>query len=498
MRDPIKVYDARWEVSEFNDLEVVRLFEASLAYGEEQNVNHIVLTRDARLGCARVLELAVKTAMRMGFKISLLTDPVSTPMSYFVALKTSVDYPGTMGLTITASHNPSNYIGVKFTIPTVHAIGYDCGPMGGLKRIGEIYHSDQEINFKSGGSLKIINHPAKEYINYSFKTAGLKPGDLKGLNVVLDAFHGSAGPEVYQALTNAGVKVTALRLIPNGEFPTGSPNPTSQNKMDEAVTLAAKINADVVIGLDGDGDRIVFGDSRGILNAGFATIPILRALLKAYTLNDTPAVLYDSKVNPIALAEWGKLNVKPVLFRNGHSQIKDFMVQSKALAAAEESGHYYHRLTYKDLVIAAENSILTILLFLKELKHNPGLMDGLWEKQKQVFTTGEFNYQFTNDENRDKALNATIDFFKRDGAATATQSDSGEDLQGTVIYKGVDIFDGKVLLAEGWYSGYLRIATNEKGVVRSYLSLADPTSGKELEKKVREILSVEYKGVEIE
>ena len=38
-------------------------------------------------------------------------------------------------------------------------------------------------------------------------------------------------------------------------------------------------------------------------------------------------VLYDPKVNPLALAEWGKLGVAPVLFRNGHSQIKDYMTQ---------------------------------------------------------------------------------------------------------------------------------------------------------------------------
>ena len=38
-------------------------------------------------------------------------------------------------------------------------------------------------------------------------------------------------------------------------------------------------------------------------------------------------VLFDPKVNPLALAEWGKLGVSPVLFRNGHSQIKDYMRQ---------------------------------------------------------------------------------------------------------------------------------------------------------------------------
>lgn len=100
---------------------------------------------------------------------------------------------------------------------------------------------------------------------------------LKGMKVVLDAYHGSAGPEIYRALELAGAQVHALRLIPDGTFPTGSPNPTSQGKMDGAVALCKKIKGDVVIGVDGDGDRMVFGDKRGILTAGFVTVPVLKS-----------------------------------------------------------------------------------------------------------------------------------------------------------------------------------------------------------------------------
>ena len=74
------------------------------------------------------------------------------------------------------------------------------------------------------------------------------------------ALNGSAGPELLKALTETGVKVIPQRIVPNGYFPTGSPNPTSQNKMNKAIEIANEHNADVVICMDGDGDRIVFGD----------------------------------------------------------------------------------------------------------------------------------------------------------------------------------------------------------------------------------------------
>ena len=312
--------------------------------------------------------------------------------------------------------------------------------------------------------------------------------------MVLDAFHGSAGPELWHALTKAGVRVVPLRLVPNGEFPTGSPNPTSQGKLDRAIQLAAEENADVVLGIDGDGDRVVFGDRRGILAAGFVTVPILRTLLEEGKLSTGAKVLYDPKVNPLALAEWGRLGVEPVLFRNGHSQIKDYMTQIGALAGAEESGHYYHELRYQNLKISGENSIVTILLFLKAVKQSPGLMQQLWKLQDQVFTTGEFNYEFADDTVRDQALAAAIAQFEADGATTQSATADGIDLEGTVVNRGVQLGAGSVALADRWYSGYFRVATNEKGVVRSYLSTGDATFGRELERRTRDLLEQQFAG----
>jgi len=491
--DPIKVYDARWEVTEFTDAQVTRLFEATLLYARELGVDTIVLTRDTRLGGARVLEIGLNTALTAGFRVRVRMEPVSTPQGYFAALWTTREYAGTMGLGITASHNPKQYIGVKFVVPTVAAIGYDCGPQGGLTRIRALYHSDQKLLPSGTGSLTLLDL-TREYIDYSLAAAGIKPGELKGLRVVLDAFHGSAGSEIYQALTRAGVHVETLRLVPNGEFPTGSPNPTSQGKMKDAVALAAARDCQAVLGVDGDGDRIVFGDRRGILTAGFAFVPILQTCLRANSAAVGVPVLYDPKVSPLALAEWGKLGAKPVLFRNGHSQIKDYMTQIGALAAAEESGHYYHQLTLNSLRISGENSIITILLFLGALHKDPQLMTQLWQMQDQVFTTGEFNYQFADDTIRDAAMAAVVGHFVQDGAKTQTTTDDGVDLEGTCINKGVVLEPGKVQLSPHWYSAYMRVATNEKGVVRSYFSTGETGWGKQVEATVRGILEQQFQG----
>lgn len=498
MRDPIKTYDARWEVSEFSDTEVRRLFDASLGYARLLGADTIVLTRDARLGCARVLEIGTEAAVSAGFRVLACFDAVSTPLSYFVAMQASADFPGTMGLSVTASHNPGHYIGIKYTAPGVESIGYDCGPLKGLTKVKELYHSASFISGKKeGGKLQIISNPAEDYIRYTMELANVRQGDLEGLKIVLDTFNGSAGPELYRALTKCGAVVHPLRLVPNGEFPTGSPNPTSAGKMDSAVALAKKINADIVIGIDGDGDRIVFGDQEGIFSAGFVMIPILKTIL-GNTGTERQKILYDPKVNPLALAKWAETGAEPVLYRNGHSQIKGYMKETGAIGGAEESGHFYHRLPAGNLQVAGENSLYTILLFLQAVMQQKNILLQVREMQNKIFTSGEFNFHFPDNLVRDRALNRVISLFREGKATLATKSASGIDLEGTVIYKGVTASEGAISIDTDWYSAYIRTATNEKGIVRSYVSASNTEIGEKITSKIIAVLKDEFKGVETE
>jgi phosphomannomutase len=488
--DPIKVYDARWETDEFTPLEIQRFIEAVLIYAYKLGVDTMTIARDARLGSGSVMAMAVECAVKAGFTVFLCADPISTPQSYFLSFQVSKDRPKTMGLTITASHNPANYVGLKVVVPGVQAIGLNCGPAGGFSKIREIYHGTESLKFGAEGKLTLVD-PTEGYLRFSMQAAGIENDELAGMRIVLDTFNGSAGPELHRALQRAGVSVLPLRLVPDGTFPTGSPNPTSKNKMEKAVQLAGKTGAQLVIGTDGDGDRLVFGNARGIMNAGFASIPILRKLLSdgsgsGTVSSESRKIIYDPKVNPLALVEWAKLDIKPILFGNGHSQIKEYMRRIGALAAVEESGHYYHSLTADGLTFFAENSLVTILLLAKALKEDPDLMGNMWALQDRVFTTGEINYQMADDRTRDRALQAVLQYFKEDQAVLVSETEEGIDLLGTVVSKGVDLGAGK--LESDWYNGYLRVATNEKSVLRVYLSAGVFDLGMQIEKRIRDIL----------
>ena len=79
-----------------------------------------------------------------------------------------------------------------------------------------------------------------------------------------------------------------------------------------------------------------------------------------------------------------------------------------------------------------------------------------------------------------------------------THSENGDDLEGTVVYKGVEHDQGKIKLQDDWYAAYVRTATNEKGVVRSYISGCSIESGEKLQNKIVRLLTDRFGGKEIE
>ena len=497
-KTPLKVYDARWEVGEFSRSEVEKLFLASCVYGRELDIDTVVIARDVRLGCSEVLDIAVETAMNSGYDVYLCQNPISTPQSYYNTFRITEHHPQTMGWTITASHNPGSYIGVKFVTNPVRAVGMESGPSGGLTRIQHLYDTDlnnEIIGNQSQGSLHLINY-TQDYILDSLKWADVTDRSLEGMTIVLDALNGSAGTELFMGLEKAGVEIIPLRIIPDGYFPTGAPNPTSDGKLDKAIEIARKRKNCIVIGLDGDGDRIVFGDGEGLFSTGTSMIPILNRL-KELDSEVAGEALCDPKVDPPSLDGWSRIGYKPVVFRNGHSQIKEYMMAHGIKIAAEESGHYYHMMEKGELKIYCENSLLTILLFLKAIKENNHLMTTIKNIIKTVFTTGEMNFQFHSDQDRDTALEKAVELLKKDGAMIQNATDDGIDLQGLAFVKNVDK-NTKQLISDSWYCGFYRISTNEKAVARFYISSGFEDILTEMESRIRQICEVEMGGKRIE
>ena len=121
-------------------------------------------------------------------------------------------------------------------------------------------------------------------------------------------------------------------------------------------------------------------------------------------------------------------------------------------------------------------------------------MDELWAMQNQVFTTGEFNYEFSSDE---RSATGRWRLRSRNSPPTARPPIGHGGRHRSGRHRGESRRDarrGSASLADRWYSGYFRVATNEKGVVRSYLSTGDAAFGRQLEQRTRDLLEKEFGG----
>ena len=114
--------------------------------------------------------------------------------------------------------------------------------------------------------------------------------------------------------------------------------------------------------------------------------------------------------------------------------------------------------------------------------------------QDRVSTTGEFNYRFESDDVRDRALDAVVRHFAQSGATSVTATPDGIDLEGTVLSSGIEHSDAGIDLQAGWFSGYVRVATNEKSGVRSYFSADRPEDLHRIESEARHLLADKFNG----
>lgn len=109
--------------------------------------------------------------------------------------------------------------------------------------------------------IEIIGKEVDEaFINASVKNGTFNTKGKENLKIVFTSLHGTSITLIPEAFTKAGytnVHFVEEQRVPNGDFPTvKSPNPEEPDALKMATDLAEKIQADIVIGTDPDGDRL--------------------------------------------------------------------------------------------------------------------------------------------------------------------------------------------------------------------------------------------------
>ena len=257
---------------------------------------------------------------------------VSTDALYFAVGKYELDG----GVMITASHNPANYNGMKFTRSQAQAISLDTG----LAQIRDQIASGNLPPPTTGARGEITHRIIlDEFAAHCLSF--IEPAKIKPFKIAIDAGNGMAGETVPHVFKDLPCEVVPLYFELDGSFPNHPASPIEAENMIDLQAAVRKHGCDLGAAFDGDADRMFIVDEKGDLIDG-STVTALVAL---NTLKRHPGskILYNlicSRSVPELIKKNGGI---PVRSQVGHSLIKQTMREQDIIFGGEHSGHFYFR-----------------------------------------------------------------------------------------------------------------------------------------------------------
>jgi len=271
-----------------------------------------------------------------------------TPMVYFAHhyLRTNA------AVMVTGSHNPPEYNGFKMVL-NKHSFFS-----------GEIQNLQLLIKLKdiSQGQGKLNNIDIRdEYVKNNLKNINFS----KKIKIAWDIANGSMGVVIdlfTRQLRDAENIVINSEV--DGTFPNHHPDPTVAKNMEQLIETVVSNSCDIGLGFDGDGDRLGVVDNKG--NIIWADQYMLLLVKEISDLYKSPKIIMDVKSSKVFFDEVKKLNCDPIMFKTGHSPIKEKMKELKSPLSGEMSGH----ICYADDFFGYDDAMYVGLRLLRILSNN--------------------------------------------------------------------------------------------------------------------------------
>lgn len=317
-------YDLRGLVNS-SQLNVKSIAQISRAYAvmlKQRKINSVVLGYDYR-SYSQSLSQAVQAALLDSGIDVISLGMISTPMMY----ASQYYYQTKGGVMITASHNPNGWSGIKLALGFSHTLVPQ--EMKELHRL-----SDQEKEVKGKGQLS-VKDCTKTYFTDLKKR--IKLG--KKLKVVVNTANGGIGKYLPEMLRKLGLEVVDLHTDLNWNFPHYNPNPSNVEMMEDTGNKVRQSQADLGIAVDADGDRLGLTDEKGQTVWPDKWMMLLaRHLLKKYPGRP---VVFDVKCSQGLEEDIRAHGGVPIMWKTGHSYIKEKLAQTNAIMGGEFSGHIF-------------------------------------------------------------------------------------------------------------------------------------------------------------
>lgn len=321
-------YDIRGVYNEQFDLSFAenlgRAFVSLLAEKAKKTKYRMSIGHDARTSSPAIAQALARGAQSAGCDVVLL-NLVTSPISYFSTFHFK-DLDG--AIMVTGSHNPPEYNGFKISVGQTTIYGDE------IKKLQHFIEGKKYLHGR--GALSNYNI-FPDYINRYSKEFG----KMRNIPVVLDCGNGAAGCIVRELYKSVGLSPTILFEEPDGRFPNHHPDPTVEKNLKDLIACVKKEKAIVGIGFDGDADRIGIVDEKGHVLLGDEFLALVSRFILAEL--KSAKIIGDVKCSDRVFEYISRYGGQPIMWKTGHSLVKEKIKQENSPFGGELSGHIFFR-----------------------------------------------------------------------------------------------------------------------------------------------------------
>lgn len=251
---------------------------------------------------------------------------VPTPTLSFATHTLDVDG----GIQVTGSHNPPEFNGFKMVLAHDAVFGDDIQTLSRLI-------ADDRLHSAVGGQ-----QTADRSVLTAYSAAIVERNAplARPVKVVVDCGNGVMSLVAVETLSRLGAQVVPLFDVSDGTFPNHHPDPTVVENLRDLQDAVRREGAELGIAFDGDGDRIGAVDERGEVVFGDQLLILFgRDLAARFGTGKT--VIFDVKCSEVLPQMLRRAGLEPLMWKTGHSFIKQKMKELGAPLAGEMSGHVF-------------------------------------------------------------------------------------------------------------------------------------------------------------
>ena len=379
-------YDIRGKVKDDFPPEVVlNLGKAFGTFIKRSGGQEIALSGDVRLSTPSLIEQFKVGVLSTGIDV-INIGILPTPVNYYSMFK--LDVAG--AVQITGSHNPPEFNGFKMSLNKKSVFG------DSIQDLREIIEKE---DFERGEGDEAPYNILRDYKKMISSKINLD----KKLKVVLDCGNAAGAvcaPEIFR---NFNIDLEELYCDVDGIFPNHHPDPTVKKNLNDLIEKMKTGRFDVGIAFDGDADRIGVVDEKGDV----IWADQLMALFLPEIISPGDEILFDVKCSKSLEEMITKYGGKPIMWKTGHSLVKQKMLELDCKFGGEMSGHIF----FADDYFGYDDGIYVAARLLQTLSSSSKTLSELTDELPKYFSTPEMRLEAKSDEDKFRISEIAVKYF---------------------------------------------------------------------------------------